>query len=314
MAYKRVAEASPPVLAAGAEDVHPAHPEQLALTERPGRDLVTGSDEKRELVLDRVRREPFLVRALGMAPVVDERVLEHLVHLAFLAGTEVRDGETVCPGRRRRLLVEVDDHAEERPDGLVPAAAEQAFCPLVRLKDSDSRLRGAVRARPVFDPLDDRRSHAAAERVRMHPAVAVPDRPPPLDEREPDERLAVEDEPPLRLPPPPEKEVFSPDELGLLRDGALEGVAEFGDRMNVLLGRLAELERHAGTSSSSTSGRVARLSISRVGSGSARSPSRFTQTVGTPSSCAGAMSWKRLAPTCTCRLRSACVRAKNSCQ
>ena len=37
----------------------------------------------------------------------------------------------------------------------------------------------------------------------------------------------------------------------------------------------------------------------------AASPSRLIHTVGRPSSVAGAMSWKRLAPTCTCDLRAA---------
>src|SRR5262249_34703200 len=77
-------------------------------------------------------------------------------------------------------------------------------------------------------------------------------------------------------------------------------------RLDVFLSRGSD-DGHAGTSSSSVSGRFERSVSSRSGSGSGCSSSRLRQTVRRPSSRAGAMSWKRLAATWTCRSRSAVV-------
>ena len=62
------------------------------------------------------------------------------------------------------------------------------------------------------------------------------------------------------------------------------------------------------------SARPVKLCSSTSGCGSASSPSRLIQIVRRPSAEAGAMSWKRLAPTWTCCSRSAPLRAKNSSQ
>src|SRR5207342_261173 len=87
------------------------------------------------------------------------------------------------------------------------------------------------------------------------------------------------------------------ERLGVLVD-------ELCERRRLLLGRSEQLDAHAATSAS-VSGSCARSVSSRVGFGSALSPSRLIQIDGRPSSFAGAMSWKRLAATCASGIRPA---------
>ena len=82
-------------------------------------------------------------------------------------------------------------------------------------------------------------------------------------------------------------------------DAARKLVQELGYGLELLRLRRphADFRGHAGTSCSSVSGSPARSDSSRSGSGFACSPSRLIQTERSPSSRAGAMSWKRLAAT-----------------
>ncbi len=86
--------------------------------------------------------------------------------------------------------------------------------------------------------------------------------------READERAVVEDEARLALAAPVTQNVVRAGDLGLGSNRALEPVAQLGNGGRVLLAGLAELEGHAGTSSSSTSASGARSRSSRVGAGS----------------------------------------------
>src|SRR5262245_5870416 len=90
-------------------------------------------------------------------------------------------------------------------------------------------------------------------------------------------------------------------------------VEQLCHRLDVLLAGGSD-RGHAGTSSSSVSGRSVRSVSSRSGFGPGSSPSRLIQTFLRPSSRAGAMSWKRLAPTWTCESRWAVVTSKNRSQ
>src|SRR5437016_7585898 len=71
---------------------------------------------------------------------------------------------------------------------------------------------------------------------------------------------------------------------------------------------------HPSASESSASENPLSERSSTSGRGFASSPRRLIQIERSPSSRAGAMSWNRLAATCTWPLRSAPVRAKNSSQ
>src|SRR5206468_12990783 len=81
-------------------------------------------------------------------------------------------------------------------------------------------------------------------------------------------------------------------------DDTTELIQRLRDRGGVLLGRRSELDAHAPTSSRASDSRR-RSGSSFVGSGPGRSPSRLIQIERTPKAFAGAMSWNRLAATCT---------------
>ena len=98
--------------------------------------------------------------------------------------------------------------------------------------------------------------------------------------------------------------------VGLAERGELMRVHQLEHRVEVVVLRRPERHSGAGTSSSSASGSPERSGSSRSGSGSASSPSRLIQTIFSPSSRAGATSWKRLAPTWTWCSRSAVVSSK----
>src|SRR5215207_8300633 len=101
--------------------------------------------------------------------------------------------------------------------------------------------------------------------------------------------------------------------VGLVEELCASAVEEPRDVWDVVKRGHAEI--HAGTSWSSTSARPSRSGNSRSGfARSERSSSRLIQTLCSPSSSAGAMSWKRLAATWTWPVRSAPIRWKNSSQ
>ena len=98
--------------------------------------------------------------------------------------------------------------------------------------------------------------------------------------------------------------------VGLAERGQLVRVHQLEHRVELVVARRPQ--GHAGTSSSSTSGRPERSGSSRSGSASAvcaneSAPPRLIHTVFSPSAFAGATSWKALAPTWTWRSFAAVV-------
>src|SRR5262249_16256521 len=111
---QRLAETVPAPRPSHAEDGDPGRPKTLLLADlgRRGR-AVFGPNEVAEAPLERpVLPEPLLERALHVAPVILESLLERLVEHVRFTRLE-RDAEARGPVRLGRRLVEVDGHAVE---------------------------------------------------------------------------------------------------------------------------------------------------------------------------------------------------------
>src|SRR5581483_8892447 len=219
---QRLAETPATVPRPGAEDVDPAHPELLAAAERGGgRIAVLRPDDERELRLEAAARKPFLVRAPRVPPMVGEGLLDRLVQLALAAGAQLLDLEPRRPLDGRRLLVEVDDHAEEGADRREAAAPEKTARAFVGAEDGEARLGRAELAAARLDPVDDRGPDAAAERLGVDVAVAVVALVAALQEDEADELAVVEHQTRLALAKPPVTEVSSARHVRVVAEGGV---------------------------------------------------------------------------------------------
>src|SRR3954452_10944235 len=218
--------------------------------------------------------------------------------------------------RGHRPRGEVDDHAPHVARLAEAAPLEERSAPAKRgvLEDGAAGLgRG-----PALDRVCERGADAPSACGRVD--VAVRQEPSPGSHLE----IGVAGHAPVKLDDP--RVAFEVEALPVLgeiaerpvRAAPRRGVVRTHHADHVLdLLRPRWADDHvagAGTSSSSVSASRARSGSSRSGGGSGASPNRLIQMVRRPSSRAGAMSWKRLAATCTWPSRGAPVRAKNSSQ
>src|SRR3954452_16506503 len=84
LAEQRLAETAAAVLAPGAENVDPAEAEVVDHAKRGRGELVARTDEEAEVVDDLAGREPLVIGARVVIPVILEGGLEHLVQVALL--------------------------------------------------------------------------------------------------------------------------------------------------------------------------------------------------------------------------------------
>src|SRR5207248_5777694 len=197
----------------------------------------------------------------------------------------------------------------------IAAAGQQGAGRRVRRKGHSVDSPHAERAKPLLAAIDELRPEAAAASLAMDDADCDAGVVMLLDPPGRDEPAVLFEQPSVA------REIGAGEPSRDVRDAHAGRPAE---QMCLVLGEncgkrweVVGCDRpyvHAGTSTSRLSPSPERLCNSRSGWGSASSPSRLIQIVRRPSADAGAMSWKRLAATCTWWSRSAPLRAKNSSQ
>src|SRR5438445_2271262 len=235
---------------------------------------------------------PLLEREGLEVPVAREGDVVGLVDTPLFAAPERAHGNSLRPYRFGQVAVELDPHlervAQRAPAGLAENPGQDRVGALGHHPQnaaSDALLGGG----------QQRASRFRVERADVELVHALAD---------PNEPIEVAAEPPVPLggedPDPGKAEPVA--DLGLTHVALPEHllgvtVDQPGDLGRLLLSGGPDLDGHA--SSSSVSGSRERSASSRVGSGSAVSPSLLIQTVDSPSAVAGATSWKRLAATWT---------------
>src|SRR5581483_4020881 len=271
-------------------------------------------DEPQAAVLAAPLLPPFGERRRVPLPVILERLDGGGMKRVRIRLAKVLEQEPLGHRRGGRRRVQIDGHLEEAPHFHVPAATEELDGGRVLGEHPGVHASEAVLARGRLGPLDDRGAEPTPLcALRNDPAErglgAVLEEPsgcdgPTLLLEQP--RISLE----IRPVPPSE----NLGHVDVRRPAAKRLVVGAHERRDG--GRVVGRERpdvHAARESSASARPVSERS-STSGWGSGSSPSRLIHTVRSPSSLAGATSWKRLAATCTWPARSAPVRAKNSSQ
>src|SRR4051794_10848791 len=298
----------------------PAASGSLGVVTGRRRDVLAGEDDepqRRIVIRSRDLSLPPLLERLGLVlPVLCEGLLERTVEGAReLRGERLDPKIRREPGLGRRLIAELDRHFPEAAHFSIAATGQQRAGRQVRRKGHGVDSPHAERAKPFLAAIDELRPETAAASLAMddadcHAGVVILLDPPGRDE------------PPVLFEQPSVAcEIGAGEPSRDVRDAHAGRPAE---QMCLVLGEkcresweIVGCDRprvHAGTSASRLSPSPVKLCNSMSGWGSASSPSRLIQIVRRPSADAGAMSWNRLAATCTWWSRSAPLRAKNSSQ
>src|SRR5439155_18842620 len=265
--------------------------------ERVGRELLPILDEPPERRVETVgqgKLAPLLERGALELPVVGEGIHVRLIDAFIFAGAEVARREPVRPDRLGWVFPEVDPHlngvADRLPADLLEHLAQNRIVPLYKRAYD----RGTLLAADRLSLGEQRRLHFGVEGTGVcGKAAAVLGIHVEVADELPLAFGDADDE--LRPREPAPDLLFA--QLGLPEGGLCVLLDHLPDRVHLVDGRLADLDRHA--SSASVSARRSRSGSSRVGRGPGGSPSRLIQIDGSLSPVAGAMSWKRLAATWT---------------
>src|SRR6478736_834975 len=310
---KRTAVAAAAPGAAHADRAHVAG-RRARLVADDSRELVAVPDDEPERGVEvgpvPLTRPPLLERLGLVLPVLGERLLEGGMEIL---GVTLGEGLDV---RRRlgRLLLELDRHLPEAAHLVVAMSLEEVGCRSVTRHGPGVDPFHVLLGKPRLHELEEPGAEAAPPGGRADGAGAVAAAAERLRERAGEEPAVFLEKPGVRLERDRVQPALDCDRIqpgGTTHHRFLDRAEQLCDRGQIVSRR--RTEAHAARESR-VSARPSNVCSSTSGCGSASSPRRLIQTVRSPSLVAGAMSWKRLAPTWTCPSGAAPLRAKNSCQ